>query len=328
MLVEDRPLPENRLCSVVSKAAGDDPAGSATPFDGYLGVEVPAPWRENVAESPHFPEGLWKAVEGLWNAGIIGKFTGLMPEPERSRTGHKRLLHLKRPGDGPFAFYERAEYLVPDAELVPLVEALARPQDLARFERYREDAPGIRDVLVCTHGSRDACCGKFGYPVYEALRLDYAAKDPGLRLWRTSHMGGHRFAPTVIEFPEGRYWGHLEPEALGALVRRDRPFSELGRFYRGWAGLKSRFEQIAEREILTREGWDWTEYPKEGRVLSVSEDGDRAEVRIDYERSDGSAGAYEALIVAEGSVLTLASSGPDPLEEVRQYSVARLEKVS
>jgi len=319
--------PANRLCSLVSRAAGDDPAGSATPFHAYLGVEVRPPWRNDVAESPRFPGGLWDAVQKAWSAGAISRFTGLMPEPHHSREGHTRVLLMRRLAPGPFALYDRTEYLLPDAELVPLVEALARPEDLARFESYREPGTGVRDFLVCTHGSRDACCGKFGYPVYEAL-LTHAASDPGLRVWRTSHMGGHRFAPTLIEFPEGRYWGHLEPEAAGALARRDVPFSDLRAHYRGWAGLESKFEQIAEREILTREGWGWTVYPKEGRILSVSEDEDRAEVRIDYERPDGSAGAYEALVVASGTVMTLASSGTDPLQQVRQYRVARLEKIS
>ena len=43
---------------------------------------------------------------------------------------------------------------------------------------------------------------------------------------------------------------------------------------------------------------------------------------------DGAAaGAYEALVEACGSVMTLASSGTDPLEEATQYRVTRLEKV-
>jgi hypothetical protein len=317
--------PENRLCSLISRATGDDPAGSATPFDAYLGVEVRLPWRNDVAQSPRFPPGLWDAVQKVWSAGAISKFTGLMPEPGRSREGHARILLMRRPAPGPFALYDRTEYLVPDGKLVALVEALARPEDLARFEGYREEGTGLRDFLVCTHNSRDVCCGRFGTPIHKAL-LARAANDPGLRVWRTSHMGGHRFAPTVMEFPDGRYWGHLEPEVVGVLVERDVPFSELRAHYRGWAGMGSKFEQIAEREILAREGWAWAAYPKQGHLLSADDEG--AQVRIEYEPPDGPPGAYEAEVVAAGSVMTLASSGPDPLEEVRQYRVARLEKVS
>ena len=111
------------------------------------------------------------------------------------------------------------------------------------------------------------------------------------------------------------------------MTRQGQP-SGLSRFYRGWAGFGSHFEQVAEREILGREGWEWADYLKEGRVLWADEGGGRAEVRIAYRSPDGGpAGAYEALVEASGSVMTLASSGTDPLEEVTQYRVARLEKV-
>jgi len=312
---------------VVSKAAGDDTAGSGGPFDGFLAVEVAPPWKRNVTESLAFPERLLSAVGGLQDAGIVDKFTGLVPDPEYSREGYARVLYLRKPGEGPFAAYERREYLVPEAELAALTEALAEPRDLARFGAYREKMPGVRDVLVCTHGGRDACCGKFGYSVYNFLRSRHAAPG-GLRVWRTSHIGGHRFAPTLLELPEGRYWGHLELGAAGDLVTRREPPSDLLRFYRGWAGFGSHFEQIAEREILGREGWGWADYLKVGRVLWTGENGDRAEVRIAFRSPNGGpAGAYEALVEASGSVMTLANSGTDPLEEVAQYRVTRLEKV-
>ena len=94
-------------------------------------------------------------------------------------------------------------------------------------------------------------------------------------------------------------------------------------------GFGSHFEQIAEREILAREGWEWSEYLKWGRILRTGENGQRAEVRIASRSPDGVvAGTYEALVEASGSVMTLANSGTDPLEASTQYRVARLEKVS
>src|SRR5215213_8695970 len=300
--------PKRRLCSVVSEAAREDPAGCGTPFVGYLGMEVAPPWMDDVSESPRFPGGL--------------------RDPVYSREGYVRTLYLHKP-PGHFAAYEKSEYAVPKCEIVPLVEALAEGSDgLSRFERYEEDTSGGRDLLVCTHGSHDACCGKFGYPVYETLRHEYAgASEKQLRVWRTSHTGGHRFAPTLIDFPEGRYWGHLEPEALEKLVLRKDPVSELGRFYRGWAGLSGKFEQIAEREIFVREGWEWTRYLKRGMTLEADENEDRAEVRIEYATPGGDTGAYEATVETSGTVMTLFDSGPRPLQEVKQYRVSRLERV-
>jgi hypothetical protein len=328
IMTSGKAWPKSRLCSVVSKAAREDPAGCGKPFVGYLGIEVAPSWKHDVTESPRFPEGLREAVKRAQDAGVIGKFTALFPDPVYSREGYARALYLHKP-PGPFVAYDKSEYAVPEGEIVPLVEALAEGQDgLSRFERYEEDTSRVRDILVCTHGSHDACCGKFGYPVYETLRYGYAgASKRQLRVWRTSHIGGHRFAPTLIDFPEGRYWGHLEPEALEKLVLRKGPVSELGRFYRGLAGLSGKFEQIAEREIFMREGWEWTRYLKSGKTLEADETEDRAEVRIEYATPSGNTGAYEATVEANGTVMTLSNSGSEPLQEVKQYRVSRLERV-
>ena len=320
--------PKSQLCSVVSKGAKEDPAGCGRPFDRYLGIEVAPPWNDDVTESPRFPQELREAVERAQHAGVFGKFTALFPDPVYSREGYVKTLYLHKP-PGRFAAYEKIEDSVPAGEIVPLVEALAEgPDGLSRFGLYEEDTSHVRDILVCTHGSHDACCGKFGYPTYEILRYGYAgASKRQLRVWRTSHIGGHRFAPTLIDFPEGRYWGHLEPVALEKLVLRSGPVSGLGRFYRGWAGLSGKFEQIAEREIFVREGWKWTRYLKSGKTLEADENEGRAEVRIEYATSGGIAGAYEATVEANGTVMTLGNSGLDPLQEVKQYRVSRLERI-
>ncbi len=324
---QEVPISEYRRCSLVSQEAGDDPGGSGTPFSAYLGVEVPPPWSEDVTESRNFPEGLSESVEKAFDTGVVGKFTGLMPDSEYSRKGHKRALlyqRSKNPGGvANAAAYERHEWLLPDEQLVPFAHSLSGG-DLSRFERYRENAPIVRDILVCTHGGRDACCGKFGYPIYETLRYKYTAEYSGLRVWRTSHIGGHRFAPTLIDLPNGHYWGHLEPESLENLISNNGPVSDLRRFYRGWAGLESPFEQLVEREIFAKEGWEWISYVKRSRVLKSSED--HARVHIDYTAPDGSAfGTYEATVEAEGSVLTLGSCGTDPLQDVKHYRVTGLK---
>ena len=324
--VQDEDAAGRRLCSLVSKASGEDPGGSGSSFTGYLILEVAPPWTADVAASGRFPEGLREAL-GRLPARVVGKLTALLPDPEYSREGHTRVLYISRP-EGPFASYAKREWSVPDGEVVPLVEALARPEALSLFESYAEDTSHIRDLLVCTHGGRDVCCGKFGYPIYEMLRREHA--DPGkLRVWRSSHLGGHRFAPTLLDLPEGRYWGHLEPEHLENLVLRQGDASDLRRLCRGWAGLGGPFEQLVEREILAREGWEWTGYLREGRVLWADDEGKQTRVRIGYGSPDGeNFGAYEATVEAAGAVMTLPSSGTDPLEEAPQYRVVGLEKVA
>lgn len=313
----------SRLCSVVSRRNGDDPAGTATPFDSYLIVEVPGPWSEDIARSPNYPPGLWDALSRAWSSGAVTRSTGILPDPEYSVEGRTRVLMLRRPWE-PFARFHRSEYLLPDGKLAGFVEALADAEE-DRFESYLRPATSIRDVLVCTHGAMDACCGKFGYPVYERLR-DIAENSDELRVWRTSHIGGHRFAATILDLPEGRGWGHLDAETAERALRRDVPAADLAEKYRGWASLRTDLEQVAERAILAREGWEWTGYLKSSSVSRAGDNGG-GEVRIEYSSPDGAvSGVYEATVEPAESVMTLPKTGAGPLEEVQKYRVARLHR--
>ena len=76
--------------------------------------------------------------------------------------------------------------------------------------------------------------------------------------------------------------------------------------------MSGKFEQIAEREIFVREGWEWTRYLKSGRTLEADENEDRAEVHIEYATPGGDTGAYEATVETSGTVMTLFDSGLSP----------------
>ena len=66
---------------------------------------------------------------------------------------------------------------------------------------------------ICTNGRRDRCCAVYGVALYQAL----AALRPD-QVWQSSHVGGHRFAPTVLAFPQGVCYGRVAPAEAGALV--------------------------------------------------------------------------------------------------------------
>lgn len=167
--------PANHLCSVVARAAGEDPIGTATPFEHRLLIEVASPWEDDVADSRHYPDELWRVLNDAYGRGVPFAMTAVLPDPEYSSEGETRVISLRRPR-GPFARYEREEYAVPGAELIPAVEALCGGRQV---KEYRLDTRDVRDIVVCTHGSQDACCGKFGYPIYERLRGEYA--ESGVR---------------------------------------------------------------------------------------------------------------------------------------------------
>lgn len=314
--------PDADLCAVFSKRSGEDPIGSAPECDRYLIIEVPMPWGRNVLHSPNFPAELLPVLEQAAARSAKGRCLAIAPDRRYSQLGYRRILYFQRPAEK-FSAYEKQEFWVPENRMVSLVQALSGAADLAQFEPYRRPA-NTRDFLVCAHAELDICCGRFSRPVYDALKTH--AKPDAVRIWRTSHIGNHRLAPTLIEFPEGRYWGHLEPETPHHLVRRDVPAATLRDYYRGWAGLPP-LAQIVEGEIFAKLGWAWCAYRQSGQVLSVDDATGQAQVQIDFISPEGETGSYRATVAVSGRVTTLNNSGKGDFREVNQYRVNQLERL-
>ena len=134
------------------------------------------------------------------------------------------------------------------------------------------------EVLVCTHGRRDRCCGSLGTalvadlvrPAGEAGTSVAAGVGLDARLSRTSHTGGHRFAPTAAVFPEGTLWAYLNATLLGEIVRHSCDPAVASPHYRGCPGLGAREVQVLEREVLcagpelASPGWSLLDLPMRG----------------------------------------------------------------
>lgn len=318
------------MCSLISQSAFDDPVGTATSYDHYVIVEAPLPWSGPLEESGLLSKELLRVMGEARDLGIHFRPLAIGPDPEYSVDGHRRLLFFSRP-KGRFATFHRREYLVPNAHVASLVGAYLQQGDaLDQYDPYRvgavgqEDGSEVRDIMVCTHGSVDACCGKFGYPVYRELR-DACGTDASrpTRVWRVSHIGGHRFAPTLIDFPEGRVWGHISTDALERVVNRSGSFTDVRPHYRGWLGLQTPFEQVTEAAILKREGWAWSHYPKVGNVLAIDDDRRWAHVRISVELPHGDVSVWEAEVSVVEVIQSRGSCAVKTPIEVPKYSDVR-----
>lgn len=312
----------DELCSVVSQSLREDPIGVAGAWDLVIMLELPLPWPKELWTAPAFPEGVYDLALAAKERGTNLTFLCVAPEEAYHLPGHRRVMLMRKPS-APFARYDRTEYLLPEDELLPCFTALFDEGDLPL--EYQVETPAERDLFVCTHGSVDAACGKFGFPLYQTLRDQYAAESGGrLRVWRVSHFGGHRFAPTMLDYPEGRCWAHLTPESLDQIIRRTGSVADLRYHYRGWGGLSTPWEQVAEREIWEREGWSWLEYRKAGWIRR--KEAERAEVTIAFRSPDGKvAGGYEATVELTHRLETLGATG-GVMMKAPQYRVTRLER--
>ena len=351
-----------QYCSQVSQANGEDPIGSAPQVDHWLLVEVKQPWTTTMfVDHPVISRAIATVKTLSYKRGVVLMLAAIAPDPDYSKPGLIRVIYYHRPARK-FAAYAKQEFLIPEDQASQLVFALldrllGKTVDLAPFIAYQQNTQDLREMLVCTHTQVDLACGRFGTPLYRQLRKTYGQPNQSLRVWQSSHFGGHRFAPTLIDLPTGQVWGHLKPEILPQLVEHRGDPHQMRRFLRGWAGC-SQFEQIAEREVWMKEGWAWFTYPRTTRMtrkglvglkrwlypvlrwvphtllqlglVHWTSDASWVEVEISYSSSEGN-GVYHITIEENGEVMSARKSAAEKDQKismmpVKQYRVSRLVK--
>jgi hypothetical protein len=246
--------PDARIrCSDRTRAASLSPIGTSGSYAGYLLVEIPLPWPRDAGDT----------AEGAALAPFIGPLRYRLQaiaaaEPEANPRERRVILHARRPGETGFSGYRRFESRAGDSLTDTAAALIAAAAGDAPSEL---ESPAV-DVLVCTHGTRDSCCGRRG------AQLAVALAEPGLlarrNLWRTSHMGGHRFAPTFLVLPEGTVWGYADTDLVTRVVRRAGDFADVAGQYRGCPGLDSPQLQALELEVLRRVGWSLLDRQRTG----------------------------------------------------------------
>ncbi len=257
--IERTLLPEPSLaprCSEFSAEIGLRPAGTALRVDEVLVVDVALPWPKPVWDLPD-----WRFVPGAVEASGR-RVRVLAAQPVDDEMG--RLVHYVRPAGG--AEFERVDYQTSPAQVASMAERLLRhgPESLA--DQRVETRTG-RELLVCTQGSHDICCGREGSRVAGEL----AERRPDVSVRRVSHLGGHRFAPTAMSLPDGRMWGMASAEQLLAVVDRGDEPAALASLCRGLVGLNP-VEQVAELAVFAELN-DWT-VDEQTRHVQVKQDDD------------------------------------------------------
>jgi hypothetical protein len=246
--------PEAKLrCSDWSRAAALSPIGTSGSYAGYLLAEIPLPWPRDAGDT----------AEGAALALFIGplgyRLQAIVPaEPTADPRERRVILHARPAGEAGFSGYRRFESRVGDSLTDTVAALIAAAADDAPSEL---ESPAV-DVLVCTHGARDSCCGRRGANL--AVELAASGLFAGENLWRTSHMGGHRFAPTFAVLPQGTVWGFADADLVTRVVRRAGDFADVAGQYRGCPGLDSPQAQALELEVLRRVGWSLLDRQRTG----------------------------------------------------------------
>lgn len=94
-------------------------------------------------------------------------------------------------------------------------------------------------ILVCTHGVHDVCCAVKGRPVAAALSRRWPDST-----YECSHLGGDRFAPNILLFPDLACYAGMSPTSAVATVEGHLEGRVDPAWLRGVAGLHPA-EQVA-----------------------------------------------------------------------------------
>jgi len=313
------------FCSDYSRQAGEDVIGSATNYQTYILVECPLPWTSEAFNSKWVPQSLRILVEEVKRAKLPIRFL-LIANDISHKVNHTTLLIYQRK-EGLTNGLCKQEFQLSNIEQVA---AVVQKWLWGISSNSEVEADKTRDILVCTHGSHDKCCARYGAPFYFKLTAtiaDFCLDN--VRIWKSSHFGGHRFAPTVIDLPEGRYYGVLDQDSFRSILTRTGDIQCLNKVYRGWGILPAAL-QILERELILRNGWDWFSYKVTGKILEQSLDNNTILAELSFEQPSGSLYTYQAKVVKDETKTQQLKSSCNATQElvVTKYAVASLWFVS
>ena len=248
------PGPADLRCTAASLVDDEPLAGTAPTDTAWLLVEHPGPWGRRAVEDSRLPD----AVRAFL-AGLAGVRVQLVRRPGGVAGPGTRVFTARL---GPDGARVGSTVLADVADLLDLdVAALAAGAD--------PGLPAYEDPLwlVCTNGRRDRCCAEAGRPVASTLAGSWPEET-----WETTHLGGHRFAATLLALPSGVALGRLD---AASAVRACRELAA-GRVpvdaARGRAGLDPR-AQVAELHLRRELG-----EPGLGAVRATGVDGETVTV--------------------------------------------------
>ncbi|MGV9247608.1 sucrase ferredoxin [Streptomyces sp. NPDC003710] len=233
-------------CTSASRDLDEPLAGTAATARTWLLLEQPGPWGPKALTSSHLDPGLGRALEAA--AEGTGVRIALIRRPGRHAdcgTASVRQVYAAHTVPGK-TWLHAATTSEPERLLDLDFAALGRGDHLT-FDASLQGRPHTGEplALVCTNGRRDRCCALLGRPL--ASELTASGVDG---VWEVTHLGGHRFSPTLLVLPFGYAYGRAQaPHVKEVLhgVREGRVVVEGCRGSSAW----ERPAQAAELAVRT-----------------------------------------------------------------------------
>jgi hypothetical protein len=316
------------FCADASKCAAEDIIGSGSNYQTYILIECCLPWEYEAFNSKTVPQNLRDLVEEVEQSQQKIRFLLITNDTTHKCAEHRKVLiyHNKNQDSKNqelFGGYEKHEF---NADSIDQVAGIVKSYLAGEVpEGEIVDNQATRDILICTHGSHDTCCARYGNPFYaQAKALVSELELSNVRLWKSSHFGGHRFAPTAIDLPDGRYYGNLDRSSFQSILTRTGDIECLNKVYRGWGILPTPI-QVLERELMLRYGWDWFDYKVAGCIVDRPSEDEVFLAEITFETADGTYTFRANLVKDAAKTIRLKGScGAKKESEFVKYSVESL----
>jgi hypothetical protein len=209
-------------------------------------LEQPGPWGAKALTSSHLDPALGRALEAA--AEGTGVRIALIRRPGRHADCHEaRERHVYVAHTVPGNVWLRTAMTAEPERLLDLDFAALGMGNHHTFDIALRGRPHTGDplALVCTNGKRDRCCALLGRPLAAELA---ASGVEGV--WEVTHLGGHRFSPTLLVLPTGYAYGRAEAHHVKEVlqgVREGRVVTEGCRGSSAW----DRPGQAAELAVRT-----------------------------------------------------------------------------
>lgn len=194
-------------CAARLRAGEDSIWGTAPRSHGWLLVSDPGPWAPRPFEHHRLDPDAARSLAAQANRG-----------------GYRPLL-VRRHGRGDT---DQRITAVDSRTLTIASRPFASLRDAVSMPRGPAKPMASPMYLVCTHGSRDACCAIEGRPVADALQSLRPTAT-----WECSHVGGHRFAANVVVLPYGLVYGAVTAADANELVAATESGLVVPRLLRG-----------------------------------------------------------------------------------------------
>lgn len=197
-------------CSALSRDLGEPLAGTAPTAPAWVVIEQPGQWGAKALRDAALPDGLGEHLAAAAESTGVGILLARHPSrPARQAAGQRHAWVADvRPG------HKRMHHGVLDdiADVRDWDFAAIAAGTLPPLDRPAADPL----LLVCTQGGRDACCATIGRPLLATIHGHFGARSH--LAWEASHIGGHRFAPTMLVLPIGAVYGRLNPGAAVSVL--------------------------------------------------------------------------------------------------------------